>query len=190
MRHILSNAKGRLLVIFKSFKHNETIGGQKMQLGQTIQNIRKQNHLTQEQFAAIFSVTRQTVSNWENEKSYPDLLTLVQISDKFDISLDQMLKEDLKMTKKLNNEIKWAKHIKRILAVVIGAVVIAAVVWFFVWNHCKNEVEGKFYTGLDNYDYTIDEDVSQGGYFIITYDEDTYFAIIKYPPCETSSSMV
>ena len=52
-----------------------------MQLGQTIQKIRKENHLTQEEFAEIFHVTRQTVSNWENEKSYPDLLTLVAISD-------------------------------------------------------------------------------------------------------------
>ena len=50
-----------------------------MQLGQTIQKIRKENHLTQEEFAEIFHVTRQTVSNWENEKSYPDLLTLVAI---------------------------------------------------------------------------------------------------------------
>ena len=54
-----------------------------MQLGQTIQKIRKENHLTQEEFAEIFHVTRQTVSNWENEKSYPDLLTLVAISDNF-----------------------------------------------------------------------------------------------------------
>ena len=54
-----------------------------MQLGQTIQKIRKENHLTQEEFAEIFHVTRQTVSNWENEKSYPDLLTLVAISDNY-----------------------------------------------------------------------------------------------------------
>ena len=67
-----------------------------MQLGQTIQKIRKENHLTQEEFAEIFHVTRQTVSNWENEKSYPDLLTLVAISDNFHISLDKMLKEDIK----------------------------------------------------------------------------------------------
>ena len=80
-----------------------------MQLGQTIQKIRKENHLTQEEFAEIFHVTRQTVSNWENEKSYPDLLTLVAISDNFHISLDKMLKEDIKMTEKLNKEIHWAE---------------------------------------------------------------------------------
>lgn len=40
-----------------------------MQLGQTIQKIRKENHLTQEEFAEIFHVTRQRVSNWENDVS-------------------------------------------------------------------------------------------------------------------------
>ena len=87
-------------------------GGSEMQLVQTIQQIRKDNNLTQERFAELFHVTRQTVSNWENEKSYPDLLTLVAISDRFNISLDKMLKEDIKMTEKLNKEIKWSKKAK------------------------------------------------------------------------------
>lgn len=59
--------------------------------------------MTQEDFAKIFHVTRQTVSNWENQKSYPDLQTLVQISDKFNVSLDTMLKEDMVMVKKIDN---------------------------------------------------------------------------------------
>ena len=95
-----------------------------MQLGQTIQQIRKDNNLTQEGFAELFHVTRQTVSNWENEKSYPDLLTLVAISDRFNISLDKMLKEDIKMTEKLNKEIKWSKKAKGIIGVVVGIPVI------------------------------------------------------------------
>lgn len=71
-----------------------------MKLGQTIINIRKERKMTQEEFARIFHVTRQTVSNWENEKSYPDLETLVRISEEFQISLDAMLKEDVQMVKK------------------------------------------------------------------------------------------
>lgn len=71
-----------------------------MKLGQTIISIRKERNMTQEEFARIFHVTRQTVSNWENEKSYPDLETLVRISEEFQISLDAMLKEDVQMVKK------------------------------------------------------------------------------------------
>ena len=40
-----------------------------MQLGQMIAKIRKEQGLTQEAFAEKFHVTRQTVSNWENEKA-------------------------------------------------------------------------------------------------------------------------
>lgn len=148
-----------------------------MQLGQTIQKIRKENHLTQEEFAEIFHVTRQTVSNWENEKSYPDLLTLVSISDNFHISLDKMLKEDIKMTEKLNKEIHWAKHMRMIFAVVLGIIVVTATIWFLVWNHYKTVTEDKFQKGLAKYEYSIDENCSKGGYYVIPYDKDTCFTL-------------
>lgn len=50
-----------------------------MNIGKKIIEIRKERNMTQEDFANIFHVTRQTVSNWENEKSYPDLQTLIRI---------------------------------------------------------------------------------------------------------------
>ena len=59
-----------------------------MNIAAIIIEIRKQRKMTQEDFAKLFHVTRQTVSNWENEKSYPDIKTVVEISDEFDISLD------------------------------------------------------------------------------------------------------
>ena len=52
-----------------------------MNIGNQILNIRKENQLTQEEFGKLFYVTRQTVSNWENEKSYPDLQILIDISN-------------------------------------------------------------------------------------------------------------
>ena len=74
-----------------------------MKIGTKIIEIRKERNMTQEDFAKLFHVTRQTVSNWENEKSYPDLQTLVQISNEFDVSLDTMLKEDMCMVKKIDS---------------------------------------------------------------------------------------
>ena len=62
-----------------------------MELGKKIAEIRKENSLTQEGLAEICSVTRQTISNWENGKSYPDRDTLVLLSDSFGVSLDAML---------------------------------------------------------------------------------------------------
>ena len=54
-----------------------------MNIGNQILNIRKENQLTQEEFGKLFHVTRQTVSNWEIGKSYPDLQILVSMSNQF-----------------------------------------------------------------------------------------------------------
>ena len=75
-----------------------------MNIGNQILNIRKENQLTQEEFGKLFHVTRQTVSNWENEKSYPDLQILIDISNQFEISLDTLIKEDSKMVKTIDKE--------------------------------------------------------------------------------------
>ena len=75
-----------------------------MNIGKQILTIRKERQLTQEQFGALFHVTRQTVSNWENEKSYPDLQMLIDISNQFEISLDTLIKEDSKMVKAIDKE--------------------------------------------------------------------------------------
>ena len=62
-----------------------------MNIGNQIANIRKEKQLTQEEFGNLFYVTRQTVSNWENGKSYPDLQTLIDISNQFGVSLDVLV---------------------------------------------------------------------------------------------------
>lgn len=98
-----------------------------MKLGKSIVEIRKKNNLTQEDFAKKFNVTRQTVSNWENEKSYPDLITLVKISDEFGYSLDTMLKENPNMTENMDKEMKMGKMLtktyeKKVIIAIIGAI--------------------------------------------------------------------
>lgn len=75
-----------------------------MNIGNQISAIRKEQQLTQEQFGSLFHVTRQTVSNWENEKSYLDLQMLIDISNWFEISLDTLIKEDSKMVKAIDKE--------------------------------------------------------------------------------------
>ena len=75
-----------------------------MDLANQILNIRKEQKLTQEEFGKLFYVTRQTVSNWENGKSYPDLGILIDISNRFEVSLDSLLKGDSKMVKAIDKE--------------------------------------------------------------------------------------
>lgn len=89
-----------------------------MNVGEKINILRKKNNLSQDAFANLLHVTRQTVSNWENEKSYPDLETLLKISDEFQISLDELLKDDVAIVKNIDAE-KKKKHSLLILICIL-----------------------------------------------------------------------
>lgn len=95
-----------------------------MELGKKIIKIREDNNLTQEELAEKYFVTRQTISNWENGKTYPDLETIVKISNDFNISLDILLKEDEKMVKKIDKSVKSTKKYKHLLRYIIVLVCI------------------------------------------------------------------
>ncbi len=88
-----------------------------MALGNNIVKIRKDNNMSQEEFAEVFNVTRQTISNWENSKSYPDVQTLIKISDNFNISLDVLLKEDIELVKNIDVKVKETDKYKKILRI-------------------------------------------------------------------------
>lgn len=61
-------------------------------IAKTILKIRQDNKLSQEQFAEIVGVTRQAVSRWEMGISAPNINTLILMSEKFNIQVDEMLK--------------------------------------------------------------------------------------------------
>ena len=64
-----------------------------MDIGTKIKEARLTAQLTQEQTAEALGVSRQTISNWENNKTYPDIVGVIKMSDLFNVSLDLLLKE-------------------------------------------------------------------------------------------------
>lgn len=90
-----------------------------MNVGKNILDIRKSNDLSQEQFGQLFHLTRQTVSNWEKEKSFPDLRTLIDISNRFDVSLDLLIKEDAHLVR-VRRSILWTVSWKRSIRLTEG----------------------------------------------------------------------
>ena len=65
-------------------------------IGSKIKAARIEKKLTQEQVAELLGVSRQTISNWENEKNYPDIKSLVLMSEVFQVSLDNLVKRNWK----------------------------------------------------------------------------------------------
>lgn len=131
-----------------------------MKVGDEILKIRKAKGMTQEEFSKLFNVTRQTVSNWENKKSYPDLQTLVDISDKFDISLDVLLKGDNEIVKNYSEQIKQSKILKNIIKC-IGITFVLVIVLFItlvgVWRNAEKKELQHFQTGLQQQGFKFDE---------------------------------
>ncbi|SFB07738.1 DNA-binding transcriptional regulator, XRE-family HTH domain [Acetitomaculum ruminis DSM 5522] len=68
-----------------------------MEIGSKIRQSRMEAKITQEQVAEILGVSRQTISNWENEKSYPDIISVLKMSDLYQVSLDYLLKGETSM---------------------------------------------------------------------------------------------
>lgn len=80
-----------------------------MELNAQIKKYRKSLNLSQEELAEKAYVTRQTISNWENGKSYPDIHSLLLLSSLFNVSLDQLIKGDIETMKEIINEQEISK---------------------------------------------------------------------------------
>ena len=105
-----------------------------MELNAQIKKYRTQLNLSQEELAEKVYVTRQTISNWENNKSYPDIHSLLLLSSLFSVSLDQLIKGDIETMKREVNEteIKNLNRYTAFYAVFLVAAVFLAVP-FFKW---------------------------------------------------------
>ena len=105
-----------------------------MELNAQIKKYRTELNLSQEELAEKVYVTRQTISNWENGKSYPDIHSLLLLSSLFNVSLDQLIKGDIETMKEIINEqeVKEFNHYG-IIYTVHFVLLILSVAPLFMW---------------------------------------------------------
>ncbi len=154
-----------------------------MNLGKQLLKIRKDNKMSQEDFAELFNVTRQTISSWENSKSYPDIETLVKISDQFHISLDILLKGDTEMIENIDRSIKGSSKYKKILlviSIIIGIFILTFGGYVIKYHFTKNRLETSFTIALQENNFKKNRD----GYYSMTYTDNIEFGAPnqKMPP--------
>ena len=92
-------------------------------IGERIKKYRNEKGLTQEELSKILLVSRSAISNWEIGRNYPDLDSIVLLSDIFEISLDELLKEDNTMVTKISKEQKRGKLNKKLVVYLLGVIV-------------------------------------------------------------------
>lgn len=106
-----------------------------MNLKDKLTKLRKDNNLTQDELAEKLYISRQTISNWENGRTYPDIETLILISNKFNISLDDLLKTDNEVIKDMDKKIRSHKKLKIIITLLI---IIFSASMFIGYQYHKN----------------------------------------------------
>lgn len=94
-----------------------------MEIGKKLKDARMKSGFTQETVAEKLHVSRQTISNWENEKSYPDIISVIALSDLYSTSLDDLLKGDREMMEHLEECTNVVKSTQKL----VGAIILNAV---------------------------------------------------------------
>lgn len=108
-----------------------------MEINNQIKKYRAGLNLSQEELAEKVYVTRQTISNWETGKSYPDIHSLLLLSSLFNVSLDQLIKGDIEIMKReiKSEEIREFDRYSGVFAILLIACIILPVplVRFLGW---------------------------------------------------------
>ena len=111
-----------------------------MDIGKKLRDARNAAKLTQESAAESLGVSRQTVSNWETGKTYPDIVSVIRMSGLYSVSLDCLLKEEKTVSNDLNylnyleestNVVKSRRRLGELVLVAAYLVIWAVSVAFF-----------------------------------------------------------
>lgn len=103
-----------------------------MEVGGRIRELRAERGMSQDDLAERVYVSRQTISSWENDKTYPDVQSLLLLSEIFDVTVDSLIKGDVEtMTTTIEKD---TRTIRRLGFAMVGLLLLAAaaVLWFAV----------------------------------------------------------
>jgi transcriptional regulator with XRE-family HTH domain len=86
-----------------------------LDIGEQIKEHRKHGGWTQKELAERLNVSDKTISSWETGRTYPELTLLVELSELFNVSLDSLLRGDVKVVKKIDKDVRLKKVYRTIL---------------------------------------------------------------------------
>ena len=102
-----------------------------MKIGDKLKNARLKKSMTQEEVAEKHFVSRQSISNWENNKTYPDIGNVIALSDLYQISLDELLKGSDNFMKHLEESTDIVESNKKLIFIIVIALVAMIVMALF-----------------------------------------------------------
>lgn len=111
-----------------------------MEIGSKLKQRRIERGLTQQQVADKMKISRQTLSNWENNRTLPDIVSILLLSDEYQQSLDDLLKGDAKIMKKLKQEQKTLHNVKLIRIFGFSIMILALIICLAAFGITTNTI--------------------------------------------------
>lgn len=102
-----------------------------MLIGDKLKEARLKKNMTQEEVAEKIFISTQSISNWENNKTYPDIGNVIALSDLYDVSLDELLKGSDNFMKHLEESTDLVKSNKKLIGLIILALIIVVAIALF-----------------------------------------------------------
>jgi len=100
-----------------------------MSISEKLKQARTEKNLTQEEVAEKVGVSRQTVYNWENGKSFPDITSVMTLSDVYGVSLDSLMKGDKEMMRHLEENSGGVNSVKYVIISILSLIVVVLGIW-------------------------------------------------------------
>lgn len=123
-----------------------------MSIGEKLAKSRLKSNLSQEAVAEVLGVSRQSISNWENSKSYPDILNIISLSKLYSLSLDELLADDEKMLKSLEESTNITKSKAKLSRyILIGIYLIIWVILISLFWLSTSSIDGFGYSLITFY---------------------------------------
>ncbi|WP_411970485.1 helix-turn-helix domain-containing protein [Priestia megaterium] len=82
-----------------------------MRLGNQLQRLREAKNMSREELAQQINVSRQAVYKWENNKGYPDIQNLLRLSEIYETTIDELIKNDPTLQRKIDNNQDESKEL-------------------------------------------------------------------------------
>jgi len=83
-----------------------------LRLGDQLQRLREAKNMSREELAQQINVSRQAVYKWENNKGYPDIQSLLRLSEIYETTIDELIKDDPTLQRKIDNNQDESKELE------------------------------------------------------------------------------
>lgn len=143
-------------------------------IGEKIKEARTKKKMTQQELADLLNISRSAISNWENGRNYPDLDTIVHLSDILEISLNKLLREDKIMVKEISEEQRKNSKRKILLRIIIPLFIISLFTTSYLLYQETSDVHNIFSPTIDKI-ITLENNTENGKGFEFSYTNNIFW---------------